>query len=77
MGYCLSDLYYFDFMGETFVVGFVMAPLYPSILISDDDSTYSTSASFQRLLVFSKGSERLALICTSFASETALHKPLR
>jgi hypothetical protein len=78
MGFSLPNLYYFDFMVETFVIEFVMIPLYPSVLIPDDDSTYSASTSFWRLLlVFSEGSNRLALIYTHFASETALHSPLR
>jgi hypothetical protein len=72
MGYYLPDLYYFDLMVETFVVGFVLVLLYPCIIILDDDIAYSASSSFQRvLLVPNKYSDKLTLICTSFASETA------
>jgi hypothetical protein len=72
MGYYLPDLYCFDLMVETFAVGFVLVLLYPCIIILDDDIAYSASSSFQRvLLVPNKYSDKLALICTSFASETA------
>ena len=72
MGYCVLNLYCFDLMVETFVVGFVLVLLYPSVIISDNDNAFSASSSFQRLLPVPNGhSDRLALICTPFASKIA------
>jgi hypothetical protein len=51
----------FDLIVETFVTEFVLVPFFPAVPTSDYDNAYSTSASFQWLLLIpSGGSDRFA-----------------
>lgn len=66
LGYCL-------FLGETFVSEFVLVPFFSVVPDSDFNSVFITSASFGWLLLIpSRGTDKLALICTSLAYEIAL-----
>ena len=78
VGYCLLTFYWFVSLAETFVIEFVLVPLFTIVLVTDFSSTFIASASFRWLLLVTSGdSYRFALICVPFAYETALCNPLR
>lgn len=79
VGYCLLDHWRFIFTVKTCVTGFMLVPLYSSVLASN----YKWKCIFRFyllpvLLLFSSwGSYRFALICDHFASVTTLSGSLR
>jgi hypothetical protein len=77
MGSCLA-LWRFDLTVETFVIEFVLAPVFPAVPTLDFDNAYLASASFRwLLLVLSGGSDRFTLVCAIFATITSLCGSLR
>jgi hypothetical protein len=78
VGYCLLAFYWFVSLVQTFITELVLVPLFTTVLFTDFSSAFIASASFRwLLLVTSGGSNRFALICAPFASETTLRDPLR
>jgi hypothetical protein len=78
LGYCLPNLLLFDLVVETFDPLFVLVPLSTSVPDLDLNSAFTASVSLWWLLqLLNGGTDRLALICAPFASETALCGPLR
>jgi hypothetical protein len=71
LGYCLLILQCYVSLVETFVTGFVV-PLFSTVPKSDSNSAFTASASLRLLLFSSGGSDRFALICSPFASVTAI-----
>ena len=78
MGCCLLGPWCFDHFVETFIIRFVVVPFFSAVPLSDYDNAFSASTSLRWLsLVLYGGSDRLAFICSPFASVTALCGPLR
>jgi hypothetical protein len=78
VGYCFLAFYWFVSLVKAFVTELVLVLLFTTVMFMDFCSAFITSVSFWwLLLVTSGGSDRFALICAPFASETALCGPLR
>jgi hypothetical protein len=78
VGCYLLGLWHFDHFVETFVIGFVVVPLFSAVPLLDYDNAFSSSTSLWGLsLVLYGGLDRLVLICSPLAFVIALCGPLR